>query len=287
MVTRARLVATFLIGCLWAACVGPACAQGGAQQRLDADARAGRPLVAHVVVALCDNVNQGIVRVPAALGNGQDPASNLYWGALYGVKTYFAKARWERLAVAGPLPDGVLERVVLHRAIARSGGASAPCYVVAEAWDGRRIRDAIGRFLRLASGADAETVDVTAADGRKFALTAGGASQVFAYVGHDGLMEFPAPEPPAPPAGGPARSAIVLACSSRSYFGAPVARAGAHALLFTTGFMAPEAYTLDAALGKFFGGGTPAEVREAAAGAYASYQKCGLGAARKLFTGDP
>ncbi len=61
----------------------------------------------------------------------------------------------------------------------------------------------------------------------------------------------------------------------------------AHALVLTTGFMAPEAYTLEAALRRFFGGGTAADVREAAAGAYASYQKCGLGAARRLFTGDP
>ncbi len=32
----------------------------------------------HVFVALCDNQNQGIVPVPASLGNGQDPKSNLY-----------------------------------------------------------------------------------------------------------------------------------------------------------------------------------------------------------------
>ncbi|MEM6697149.1 MAG: hypothetical protein AAF599_02045, partial [Bacteroidota bacterium] len=40
----------------------------------------------HVFVALCDNVNQGIVPVPEHLGNGQDANSNLYWGAAYGVK---------------------------------------------------------------------------------------------------------------------------------------------------------------------------------------------------------
>ncbi|MGC6431949.1 MAG: hypothetical protein ACON5F_12965 [Jejuia sp.] len=36
----------------------------------------------HVYVALCDNINQGIVPVPAKLGNGQDPKNNLYWGAM-------------------------------------------------------------------------------------------------------------------------------------------------------------------------------------------------------------
>ncbi|WP_316785612.1 hypothetical protein [Pedobacter frigiditerrae] len=34
----------------------------------------------HVFVALCDNKYQGIVPVPKAIGNGQDPDNNLYWG---------------------------------------------------------------------------------------------------------------------------------------------------------------------------------------------------------------
>jgi len=57
--------------------------------RLDGDAGAGKPLVAHVVVALCDNEFQGIVPVPAHLGDGDSPRSNLYWGAMYGVRSYF------------------------------------------------------------------------------------------------------------------------------------------------------------------------------------------------------
>ena len=37
--------------------------------------------VIHVVVALCDNQYQGIVKVPAGIGNGQKASTNLYWGA--------------------------------------------------------------------------------------------------------------------------------------------------------------------------------------------------------------
>lgn len=40
------------------------------------------PRIIHVFVALADNVNQGIVPVPAKLGNGEDPVHNLYWGPL-------------------------------------------------------------------------------------------------------------------------------------------------------------------------------------------------------------
>ena len=36
-----------------------------------------------VFVALADNVNQGIVPVSATLGNGDNPQTNLYWGAAF------------------------------------------------------------------------------------------------------------------------------------------------------------------------------------------------------------
>ena len=67
--------------------------------RLDTDAEAGKPLVAHVVVALCDNESQGIVPVPARLGDGDSPQSNLYWGAMYGVRGWFLPSRDELAAM--------------------------------------------------------------------------------------------------------------------------------------------------------------------------------------------
>src|SRR5262249_2093890 len=55
--------------------------------------------VIHVVVALCDNQYQGIVPVPPLIGNGDDPARNLYWGAAFGVKSFFKKAPdWKLIA---------------------------------------------------------------------------------------------------------------------------------------------------------------------------------------------
>ncbi len=80
------------------------------QKRIDSDLAAGRPIVVHVVTALCDNKYQGIVRVPKQLGNGQDPANNLYWGALYGVRTFFKRSReWsEQLGIdVATLADGI------------------------------------------------------------------------------------------------------------------------------------------------------------------------------------
>ena len=70
-------------------------------------------------------------------------------------------------------------------------------------------------------------------------------------------------------------------------FATPLQQAGAHRLLLTTGFMAPEAYTLDAALKTWLAGKSPQAVHEAAAQAYHRYQRCGLTGARRLFRAEP
>ena len=109
----------------------------------------------HVVVALCDNANQGIVPVPAELGDGQDPRRNLYWGARYGVANHLPRrAGWrEARRLPDPAPPGVLDRLVLQKRI-----GDKEVFLVAEAWDGRRMRGAVERFLELAAGRDATNI---------------------------------------------------------------------------------------------------------------------------------
>lgn len=160
------------------------------QDRLDRDIEAGSPVVVHVVVALCDNANQGIVPVP-------------------------------------------------------NNGTS------------------------------------------QLKLRAGGSAHLVVYVGHNGLMDFSIEPSSDSPPDAPAKSAVVLACASKSYFLDHLRAAGAHPLLLTTGLMAPEAYTLDAAIRSWIREGTTAAVIQAAAEAYNHYQKCGIGAAQRLFWGAP
>jgi hypothetical protein len=38
------------------------------------------------IVALADNATQGIIPVPAKIGNGNDPDHNLYWGCSEALK---------------------------------------------------------------------------------------------------------------------------------------------------------------------------------------------------------
>ncbi|HEX7830536.1 MAG TPA: hypothetical protein VF787_12820 [Thermoanaerobaculia bacterium] len=211
----------------------------------------GAPLRVHVTVALCDNATQGIVPVPAAIGDGNDPRTNLYWGAMYGVKSWLKRDGWSVQKVK-TTHEAVLERIVAKKKI---NGRDVE--IVADAWRGSRIREAITAFLEQASF---------------------GGADVIAYIGHDGLMEFDV----SPRIGNAATKprAIVLACASLQYFGKHLQRAGSQPLLLTTNLMAPEAYTLTAAIDAHVRG---ADVREAAARAYDKHQKCGLKAARKLF----
>ena len=225
----------------------------------------------HVFVALADNQHQGIVPVPARLGNGLDAAHNLYWGAAAGVKTYFARSSdWTLLQCSQPQSD-VLERCIFkHR--------QADVYLVADAYRGDAIRHAIQNFFDAAAGAASEKI--TLPSGKQIAVH-GGANLV-AYVGHDGLMDFQLPSITSRK-NNSHRDAIVLACASKQYFSDALHTTGAYPLLWTTNLMAPEAYTLKSALDGWIKGTSGADIRGLAAAAYDKYQKCGLRAATRLF----
>src|SRR5947207_15427790 len=96
--------------------------------------------VIHVFVALCDNEHQGIVPVAPSLGDGDDPARNLYWGAAFGVKTFFAKSRdWQLVATISNPRAAILERLVFKH-------SRKDAYLVADAYRGREIKQAITDF---------------------------------------------------------------------------------------------------------------------------------------------
>ena len=227
----------------------------------------------HVFVALCDNANQGIVPVPGALGNGQDPNSNLYWGALYGVKTHFGNCgEWERLKVDDALPAPVLDRMLFKN---RKSGD----YLLAEAYDGARMRTCIVNYFNALAGHD--TVHVA---GLANTIRFGGGADLVRFVGHNGLMDFALLDGEVR-AAVPGRNAgsMVLCCYSERYFNEHVAKANGQFMLGTRGLMAPEAYVLRAALGQWILRQGHSTIREAAAQAYHHYQKCGVKAARNLF----
>jgi hypothetical protein len=249
-----------------------------AQRRRDADVAAGHSLVAHVVVALCDNDSQGIVPVPAKLGDGNDPSHNLYWGAMYGVRAWFKRSpEWRSLPISRSEDARVLDRVLFRRELL-NGGRRVEALLLAEAWRGRHIADALQHFLEIDRGEHVQTVRIGDRD-----VAFGGAAHVNAFIGHNGLMDFDAPVLPRSGPKPRAHASVVLACMSQQYF-SPVLNAHSVPLLLTTGLMAPEAYTLDAVLTSWFSGESSAEVRLAAARAYARHQRTSERAALRLFT---
>jgi hypothetical protein len=252
-----------------------------AARRLLEDFNSGKPLVAHVIVALADNEHQGIVPIPSTLGDGDRPQSNLYWGAMYGVKGFLKRsADWHAVPIPASKDPRVLERVLFRREVTREG-RRATAYLLAEAWQGREIAASIGQFLEMTRGQHVGTVRV---DGRDIAT--GGAAHLIAFVGHNGLMDFGVPDLRAGGGTDPARVAVVLACESDFFF-SKLIRPNAAPLVTTASLMAPEAYVLDAIVANWFAGAAPGEVVESAARAYGQYQKISLRSARRIFHRDP
>ncbi|MBP7556350.1 MAG: hypothetical protein KA821_08805 [Chitinophagaceae bacterium] len=230
----------------------------------------------HVFVALCDNKYQGIVPVPAGIGNGQQPRSNLYWGAGYGVHTYFTRSKdWEVVAKGAysiPIREDsvVLDRLLLrHR---RQG-----VYLLAEAFDGRNMKEAITEFLQAAAGKLPRMAKLQGQDSLYF----GGQADLLAFVGHDGLMDFSLQQR----FKGDTlkkRETIILACYSKRFFGPHLQSTGAQPLLWTSGLMAPEAYTLHDAVNAWVARKSALQIQQAAAKAYSAYQRCSMPAATRL-----
>jgi hypothetical protein len=224
----------------------------------------------HVLVALCDNENQGIIPVPKKIGNGQDQANNLYWGCGFGVKTFFKKqADWKLIKQINNPTKQIFERLVfIHK--------DSSVYLVADAYDGAEIKQTVSDFLNYAAGRNKFSVNV---DTEK--IKAGGEADLICYVGHDGLMDFSLNNYPTQ-FDINKREVVLLACSSKYFFKEPIKKTGAYPLLWTTNLMCPEAYTLDAAIDSWILKRTNAQIRENAAQAYNQYQKCGIKGARGL-----
>jgi hypothetical protein len=223
----------------------------------------------HVMVALCDNQYQGIVPVPAAIGNGQNAATNLYWGCAFGIKSYFKKSNQWQLIKTTTSATIIRERLVFKH-------KQKPVYLVADAYDGRYIKQCTLNFLNACAGIETDTLLI---DGHCIGLA--GRAALLAYIGHNGLMDFNLPAN-FNKKDNAKREAIVLACKSKAYFLPYIRQTGATPLLWTTGLMAPEAYSLHDAIQAWLqkaGGNT---IAASAAAAYARHQHCTIKAAQKL-----
>jgi hypothetical protein len=238
--------------------------------RIIATANPGKTRAIHVYVALCDNKNQGIVKVSPRLGNGKNPHHNLYWGAAYGIKSYFNKSQdWKLIKTTKHPKTNVLERIIFKNRHSNT-------YLLADAYDGANIKQTVIDFLKSSAGDNTETVCIG-----MLKIQFGGNSDLIAYIGHNGLMDFSIDEYPERK-NSKRRDIIILACYSKMYFETPIKKTGANPLIWTSGLIAPEAYTLELAVKGWILGETNEQIRLRAARAYNHYQKCGLKRAKRL-----
>ncbi|WP_417356930.1 hypothetical protein [Flavobacterium sp.] len=223
----------------------------------------------HVYVALCDNKYQGIVPVPKAIGNGQDPDNNLYWGCGYGVRTFFKKSTEWKLLKKEKKDTLIIERLVFKH-------TSKNYYLIADAYNGKYIKQCTKDFLNSSAGKLKDTLNVNGTT-----LGIAGNSKLITYTGHDGLMDFNLYDDYTN-SDGKKRDVIILACYSKSYFGKHLKKANVNPLVWTTGLMCPETYTLHDAITGYIKGEDNTQIQQRAAAAYSKYQKCSEKAAKNL-----
>ncbi|HMV44051.1 MAG TPA: hypothetical protein PK079_10240 [Leptospiraceae bacterium] len=235
--------------------------------------------VIHVFVSLCDNKNQGIVPVPEKLGNGEDLENNLYWGARYGVKSYFKTQKdWKIISSSLNLNDFILERIVFWN-------PTKNAYLIADAYKGSAIKKSIENLILSAKQIHLDSVLIYNPFLKKeILLQLAANADLLAFVGHNGLMDFSLELPLKKINNYKSIPIILLACYSKSYFSSQFNSSEISPILWTNGLLAPEAYVLNAGVLSWLENKNASQIRDDAARAYQIYQKCGLKGARRLFS---
>jgi len=213
-----------------------------------------------VFIALADNIHQGIAKVPKAIGNGDDPEHNLYWGCTEGLKGVFGKSKQWKLKekIDHPKEPNIL-RIRIYKHLKKDAILSAKAY------KGSAIKQCIRDFE--------EAVRT-------------GAYDMVVYIGHNGLMDFNLAAPVKMKKRKKTPDCAVLCCKSEIYFKKRIEEAGGRPILLTTQLMYPGSFILHAAADEWLNGASLSEIRERAGAEYALNQKIskrsGMGVFAKL-----
>lgn len=229
----------------------------------------------HIIVSLCDNKNQGIVPVPEKLGDGYNPENNLYWGAAFGIKRFFMKDNdWKLLKEEKRKNGNILERCIFRN-------QDRNVYLLADAYQGSKIKEAISDFLNSIYGNKNEEIFMLLGSSKiKFGIY--GNADLIIYVGHNGLMDFNLPS--LNKSGGKKIDAMIFACLSKKYFYDFMKKSNANPILWTNSLMAPEAYSIKAAIDGWLLNESGESILERAAIEYSKYQKCSIKSAKRVFS---
>ena len=227
----------------------------------------------HIFVPLCDNENQGIVPVNSSLGNGTNLRTNLYWGAGYGIKSYFKKLKDWELIHSTPISDTLLERVVFKKNLPDS----SVVYLIADAYNGACMKQCLEDYFHSLNGHLSDYYSIN--DSLNIPIY--NKSNLIIFNGHNGLMDTEVEL--FEPTNTNRKETIAIACYSFSYFKNYWENCKAIPILSTTHLLAPEAYTIEASLNKWSTNKENIEIRNAAAKAYSNKHTCSYKTAQKLF----
>ena len=233
------------------------------------------PLITHVLVPLCDNLNQGIVPTTKSLGDGFSLRTNLYWATSHGVKRYFKELRdWSLLSSQIFSKDSiVLERVVFEKKY--PNGANV--ILIADAYRGDKIEDCLIDFFNALSGILNDTVFIN-----QDTILVHSKVDLIAYNGHNGLMDVWVDD--VCNADSIQKDAIVIACSSMYDFNEKLNYVQAYPLVMTTNSLYPGAFVLEATINNWAMLQSEEKIRQSAGDAYNRVKKCGINGARNLFS---
>ncbi len=232
------------------------------------------PLVIHVFVPLCDNDNQGIVKVGGKLGDGRNLRTNLYWGAGYGLKTYFTRSKdWKFLKKSLDIDSAILERVIFSRVYPNK----AKVFLILDGYAGDKMEECLNNYFKSLAGILNDSIFVDT-----LKIPAFGISDFLVFNGHNGLMDKDFPiyynidniE----------KDAAVIACLSYTYFIYRLEQLKAYPLITTTSLLPPEAYVISAIIDNWATLQTEENIRKSAGEAMARVHKLASNTCINMFS---
>lgn len=230
---------------------------------LQAKINQGEPLVAHVLVPLCDNEHQGIVPTSASIGNGMDADHNLYWATSKGVKRFFKELKdWEMIRLTYDIGDNILQRVVFTKSY-KNG---AKVYLVADAYRGDRMVACLNDYFNSLSHHKKDTLIIG-----KDTIGINGNSDLVAFNGHNGLMDENTEFEKATSQTRP-KDAVSISCASRGYFKINYLETNSYPLVHTTNLLYPGAFILEGIINSWAMLESDIACKKAAGNAYYKYK---------------
>lgn len=233
------------------------------------------PLVAHILVPLCDNEHQGIVPTSKSLGDGMSLKTNLYWATRHGMKRYFKDlSSWKLLKEEKDISSSVLERVIFEKKYPNN----AKVFLIIDAYRGDKMQDCLNDFMNSMANKKAQQIEIDSNTNIQIYSNA----DLIGFNGHNGLMDTEINKVQLDTKKTP-NDAVVIACASAEYFNPYFEKTETYPLVTTTNLLYPGAFVFEAIINNWAQMKDDELIRQSAGDAYHKAKNCGIRGARALF----